>query len=159
MRKLVVCAIFGSIALTVNVASARNVWRECGIGGMIFKKTGWAAITSNIIWDLGTTATSSNASSDDLCEGSTASTASFVNETYANLEEEIAVGQGAYLTAMLNMLGCKGTSHSEIVSGIRSDLSSQMSKAEYSLNSKSQNAENLFNATLSRAQIAHCNSI
>lgn len=159
MRKFILCAIFGSFALTANVASARNIWRECGIGGMLFKKTGWAAITSNIIWDLGTTATSSNASSDDLCEGPTASTASFVNETYANLEEEIAVGQGTHLTAMLNMLGCEGSSHAGIISGVRADLNSQMSQAGYSLNSKSQNAENLFNATLSRAQTAQCRSI
>lgn len=159
MRKFVLCAVFGSFALTANVASARNIWRECGIGGMLFKKTGWAAITSNIIWDLGTTATSSNASSDDLCEGPTASTASFVNETYANLEEEIAVGQGTHLTAMLNMLGCDSTSHTGIISGIRADLSSQMSQVEYTLHSKSQNAENLFNATMSRAQTAQCRSI
>ncbi|MFZ4405475.1 MAG: DUF3015 family protein, partial [Pseudobdellovibrionaceae bacterium] len=135
MRKLLICAVFGSFALTANVASARNIWRECGIGGMLFKSTGWAAITSNIIWDLGTTATSSNVSSDDLCEGSSASTASFIHETYANLEEEIAVGQGTHVTAMLNMLGCDSSTHGGIISGLRSDLNSQMSQPEYSSHS------------------------
>ncbi len=159
MRKILICTIFATSALATNVASARNVWRECGIGGMLFSKTGWAAVVSNIIWDLGTTATSSNVSSDDLCEGSAASTANFINETHANLEEEIAVGKGAHLTAMLNMLGCQSGSHAGIISGIRSDLDSQMSNTEYSVQSKSLNAEKLFNITMSRAQTAQCSSI
>ncbi len=37
-----------------------NLWVDCGIGAMIFDNTAWAAATSNIIWDLGITATTSN---------------------------------------------------------------------------------------------------
>lgn len=159
MRKLLVCSLFVTLALATTEASARNVWRECGIGGMIFKKTGWAAITSNIIWDLGTTATSSNVSSDDLCEGSSASTANYINETYANLEEEIANGHGTHVTAMLNMMGCKEKRHAKIISGLRTDLNAQMSKASYSSNSKSQNAEAFYDATVNRARAAHCAAI
>lgn len=159
MRKLILCTLLASLALTANEASARNVWRECGIGGMIFQKTGWAAITSNIIWDLGTTATTSNISSDDLCEGKKASTAHFINETYANIEEEMAVGEGAHLTAMLNMLGCDNDKHAGIISDLRTDLSSQMSQASYSQQTKSQNAEHFFNTTLTRAHSAQCREI
>lgn len=159
MKKVFLYSLFASIVLSANFASARNVWRECGIGGMIFKKTGWAAITSNIIWDLGTTATSSNVSSDDLCEGSSASAAGLIFETYAVLEEEVAMGKGQHLTAMLNMLGCSESSKAAVVTGLRSDLNVQMSKANYSTNSKSENAEIFFNSTMSHAKAANCSAI
>ncbi|MBI3771765.1 MAG: hypothetical protein HY272_03590 [Gammaproteobacteria bacterium] len=40
----------------------KNPWLDCGIGAMIFTETKWAAVTSNVIWDLGTTAVTSGAS-------------------------------------------------------------------------------------------------
>lgn len=159
MKKIIVCSMAAMMSLAADFASARNIWRECGIGGMIFKDTGWAAITSNIIWDLGTTATSSNASSDDLCEGSTASTAKFINASFANLEEEVASGKGSHLTAMLNMLGCEKAKHQKVISALRSDLFSQMSDANYSSQPKTVSAENFFNSTLYRAESAQCRSI
>jgi hypothetical protein len=159
MRKLLMCAIVACGALVANQASAKNVWRECGIGGMLFKKTGWAAITSNIIWDLGTTATSSNVSSDDLCEGSSASNAKFIYESYANLEEEVAVGGGRHVVAMLNGMGCESSRHAEIITGLQSDLGAQMNNASYSSQPKLQNAEALYDSAVIRAQQAQCRSI
>ena len=55
-------AIISFVMIIVpSIATAdKVVWRDWGIGGMIFSDTSWAAIISNIIWDLGTTATSSN---------------------------------------------------------------------------------------------------
>lgn len=157
MKKLLVISAMACLVALPQVASARNVWRECGIGGMIFTKTGWAAIVSNIIWDLGTTATSSNVSSDDMCEGPTASAASFIHETYTNLEEEVAVGEGKHLTAMLDMLGC--SDQTTIINGLRSDLSNKMSQPSYSTQTRLQKAEGLYNATISRAQAGQCKSI
>src|SRR5688572_5993856 len=36
-----------------------NPFSDCGIGAALFPKTGWAAVTSNVIWDIGTTALTS----------------------------------------------------------------------------------------------------
>lgn len=145
------------ILMAVPQVSARNVWRECGIGGMLFTKTGWAAIVSNVIWDFGSTATSSNVSSDELCEGPKASTAKFIHETYTNLEEEIAVGKGKHLTAMLNMLGC--SEQTAMVKELRSDLSKEMGVSGYSTKTHAQKAEGLFNSAVSHAKTGKCNSI
>ena len=155
MKKKSLLFLFAAITLSVSAANARNIWRECGIGGMLFKDTGWAAITSNIIWDLGTTATSSNASSDDLCEGPTASTAHFINETYVNLEEEAAQGQGQHLTTMLNMMGCDAQAHPAILSGVRVDVKAQISTPAYSTQSQTQNAEVFYNSVVDRVQTQH----
>ncbi len=157
MKRLIALSTLALMMALPQAASARNVWRECGIGGMIFKKTGWAAIVSNIIWDLGTTATSSNVSSDDLCEGPTASTASFINETYANLEEEVAAGEGEHLSAMLDMMGC--TNQSAMVNGLRQDLSAEMATPNYSAKTQTEKAERFFNATMNRAEEGSCNAI
>ncbi len=162
MKKSGLLMIVTCLMLSVNAAEARNVWRSCGIGAMIFTKTGWAAITSNIIWDLGTTATSSNVSSDDLCEGAAANTAEFVNESYANLEEETAKGEGEHLTAMLNMLGCDAKAHPAIISNVRSDLQTQISGSNYSKSSRSENAERYFNTVIDEVTQKHaseCKSI
>ncbi len=157
MRQITGIILVAAVLALPQVASAKNIWRECGIGGMLFQKTGWAAITSNIIWDLGTTATSSNVSSDDLCEGSSASTASFIHETYTNLEEEVAVGEGKHLTAMMSMLGC--SDQGPVVDGIRDDLGQMMGRSDYSSLTRLQKAETFYNSAVSRAAAGNCQSI
>lgn len=120
MRKLLLLSV---LIFSSQAALARNVWRECGIGGMIFDNTGWAAITSNITWDLGTTATISNLSSQDLCEGRSASVAKFIYRSYAKLEEQTAMGSGEHLSAMFSILNCKKSSHEFITSKLQTNLS------------------------------------
>lgn len=142
------------ITLGASSAFARNVWRECGIGGMIFRGTGWAAITSNIIWDLGTTATSSNVSSDDLCEGKGASTAKFIFENYASLEEQTAAGQGEHLSAMLNNLNCEAGSQAAIITSVRTDMAAAISSASFAQKTQSQKAEGYYNSVIKNAQIS-----
>ena len=148
MKKLVFFLAAFIISATSSTAMAKNVWRECGIGGMIFSNTGWAAIISNIIWDLGTTATSSNVSSDDLCEGKSASTAKFIHETYANIEEETALGKGAHLTAMLNIMGCDQASHNQIINKLRGDIQQKMSTPNYSQKTKIKKAEGYYDTLM-----------
>ncbi|MCO4754053.1 MAG: DUF3015 family protein [Bacteriovoracaceae bacterium] len=137
--KMLIIASFCMISLT---AEARNVWRECGIGGMIFTKTGWAAITSNIIWDAGTSATSSNISSEDLCEGPTASVANFVHGSYAVIEEQTVIGGGDHLVAMLDILGCEKSSHDTIIKTVRGNFTNTISQPGYESQSKLDKAKN-----------------
>lgn len=151
--------VFAAVFLMASMAEARNVWKECGIGGMVFKKTGWAAVLSNVVWDLGTTATSSNVSSDDLCEGQAATTAKFVNETYASIEEEVAQGKGEHLSSLLNMLGCEASQHSSLTSDLRRTLKTQMSSASYTQNSNSENAEFFYGASIQYAKDAKCSAV
>lgn len=156
MKKLLLVLV--CLSAFPQFASARNIWRECGIGGMIFTKTGWAAITSNIIWDLGTTATTSQVSSDDLCEGSAASlTAKYVNESYAILEEEIAIGEGEHLTAMLDIMGC--AQHENMIQNLRQNLSQKMVQPSYRAQSHNQKAESFYNNTVILAQTNKCSLI
>ena len=58
-----------SVVHSEEVESIENAYVQCGIGAAIFKNNKTAAIISNIIWDLGTTAISSQTSSPETCEG------------------------------------------------------------------------------------------
>lgn len=125
-----------SLATTPSVQAEQKVnpWKQCGIGAMIFNDNGTAAALSNIIWDLGTTAVSSNISSKNTCEGIKVAAAEFINSTITNIEEETAVGEGAHLTAMLNLMGCEASAHNAIIQDVRADmnvtLSDKSAKAE-----------------------------
>ncbi|GHG59644.1 hypothetical protein GCM10010919_02370 [Alishewanella longhuensis] len=135
-------ALLAVSALTLSMVTAPavqaqqkvNPWKQCGIGAMIFDDNGTAAAISNVIWDLGTTAVSSNVSSQDSCNGLKVAAAEFINSTITNIEEETVIGEGQHLTAMLNLMGCEVAAHSAIIQDVRADLdvsvADKSSKAE-----------------------------
>lgn len=116
-------ATMGSAAAETANNKNLNPWQSCGIGAMVFPSNGVAAAISNVIWDLGTTAVSSNVSSQENCAGEQAKTAMFIQATLPVLEQEIATGEGEYVTAMLALRGCEATSHKAIINAVRKDIS------------------------------------
>ncbi len=107
--------------------SERNIWVDCGIGAMLFKDTAWAAVTSNITWDLGTTATFSHMSSENNCQGQTADAARFMLQNYALVEENLIYGEGEHLSALLDIVECDKTSRSEMSQLLKSSLKTNLS--------------------------------
>ena len=121
-----------SLAGTSTQASERSfadVYADCGIGNMLFGNAGESgrilAIISNVTWDLGTTAHSSNASSEENCKGGEAKTAAYIYHSYPAIESDLAKGQGEYLTAMLDAAECS-VSRDALVSELRINLSGQL---------------------------------
>ncbi|MEI5639312.1 MULTISPECIES: DUF3015 family protein [unclassified Pseudoalteromonas] len=123
MLKATLSAAVLAGAFLAAPAQAQNInpWQQCGIGAIIFPENGAAAAISNIIWDLGTTAVSTNISSQESCAGANVKTAMFIQQTFPVLEQEIAQGEGEYVAAMLNVRGCDATAHADIVTAIRND--------------------------------------
>jgi hypothetical protein len=118
-----------------------NPWIDCGIGAMIFDETGWAAAISNVIWDLGTTAVTSDLSSQNTCNSKKARTALYIGTTYANLSEETVKGDGKHLRAMLDIAGCQPAAHDSVIGALRADFATQVGDAGYAAKSQSQKAE------------------
>jgi len=149
--KLIAFIFFIMIIPGVTMSEDRNVWKQCGIGAMIFDKTPIAAAISNVIWDLGTTATSSNISSPETCKGKTASAATFIHESYANLMDETVVGEGKHLVSLLNIMECSESAHAEVIKSMRKGIPEILEKHDYvsqpSLK-KSENYYNLMNQTI-----------
>jgi hypothetical protein len=122
-----------------------NPWIDCGIGAMIFDETSWAAVISNIIWDLGTTAVISDSLSQQTCNSKKAKTAAYIGTTYANLSEEIAKGDGQHLRAMLDVRGCSADSHQSILSSLRGDFAQSLRDVSYSAKPSVTKAEDFYN--------------
>jgi hypothetical protein len=115
-----------------------EIYKECGIGAMIFSETPVAAAISNVIWDLGTTAVSSNISSAESCEGGKAKMASFIMKSYDNLEVEIASGEGKYIDTLVSMTD-------KDIDVIRAEFSEVIASNEYTSLNAQEKAEKLFN--------------
>lgn len=93
-----------------------RIYTECGLGGAIAPTSDVVAAITNITFDLGTTAISSNLSSPETCNGGKeVKTAALIINNTAAIEKEAAAGQGETLAALEAVSGCS-------TSGIRAGL-------------------------------------
>lgn len=132
---------------STSALSAENLWRDCGIGHWIAGPTwnGLPAMTTNIVWDLGTTATTSHVSTPSICAGPFWAAATFINDTYPLIEEDTAQGSGEHLMAMLDILECDSSIKPNIVNDIRTDFASSVSQSNYGEMNQSEKAEVYYN--------------
>jgi hypothetical protein len=123
MKKTLICSAILVSAIFSTTASAEEVklnpWKHCGIGAMIFEDNGAAAAISNIIWDLGTTAVTSQVSSEDSCEGKPVQAAMFIQDNFNNVIEQTSQGSGEHLNAMLDILNVEPNKQANIIEHIR----------------------------------------
>ncbi len=129
---------------TKPVGSGPNPFVDCGIGAALFPSTHWAAVSSNVIWDVGTTALTSATASPETCSGKTMEAAIFINDTYESLVEEVAKGEGENVTALLNILDCSSNQHGVTTSVIRSSLGDVVASPAYNETSVHERASNLY---------------
>ena|SRR2546423_5729497 len=149
-------AIFLAAALmaVAGQASARefaDIYTDCGLGAMIAPNNGAVAAVTNVTWDLGTTAISSNASSADSCKGGKPKTAAFIFQQYAQLEQDLAQGEGKHLTALMTIAGCEP----QAAQTLRTSFASSVASPAYSTQSHYERAEALFN----QVQQSSCKAI
>ena len=123
---------FGAVAgETKEVGTGPNPFTDCGIGAALFPDTHWAAVTSNVIWDIGTTAVTSATASPETCNAKSVKAAAFIYESYNNLAEETAKGNGEHLAALMNILETEESNREAIINEVRSGLASLVSSPEY----------------------------
>tara|TARA_B110000238_G_scaffold191663_1_gene226106 strand:+ start:2682 stop:3185 length:504 start_codon:yes stop_codon:yes gene_type:complete len=124
--------VLSMAAVSGTALAGPNPYVDCGIGAALFPNTHWAAVSSNVIWDAGTTAVTSATASPDTCQGAEVVAAKFINETYPSVIEDTANGQGAHLSAILEIFGCSGDSHAGIIQDVRSAMSDKVGSDAYS---------------------------
>lgn len=115
--------------------SGPNPFTDCGIGAALFPNTHWAAVTSNVIWDIGTTAVTSATASPQTCNGKSVKTALFIRDTYNTLAEETARGEGEHLSTVLTMMECGSSQQPAAIQAARTAMAQQVSSPEYSAQS------------------------
>ena len=164
MNKLKAVVVAAAVALVpVQTAMARDlgdIFTQCGLGGLIAPKIPALAVTTNIIWDLGTTATSSDLSSPESCKGSSAAAAAMIYQTYPSLERELAQGGGENLDALLALASCESDAHAGMVAALRTDFGAMVNAAVYPQQSRLQQADGLYQAFTQQVEgsfAASCN--
>jgi hypothetical protein len=155
----ILMACFASVSLAAKeVGSGPNPFSDCGIGAALFPEVPIAAVTSNIIWDAGTTALTSATASPETCQGQQLQAAIFINETYANVIEETASGQGEHLSAILQIFGCSTDSHASIIESVRSDMGEKVSAESYNSMDQLQKSADFYDVMNSTIQADHSDS-
>lgn len=139
-----ICISGNVLAQDSEVGSGPNPFTDCGIGAALFPDTHWAAVTSNVIWDVGTTAVISATASPETCQGSAAQAAKFINDTYDSVIEDTARGDGEYVATLLEIYGCEKAAQSDIVDAIRGDVSDIVSADGYDTLSQVEKAESYY---------------
>jgi len=135
-----------------------NPWRDCGIGAAVFEDNGTAAAISNVLWDLGTTAVSSASSSKNSCSGANVESAKFIAESYESLAQETAVGEGAHLTALFEVLECNSDQHAAMAESVRGDFARLVSEARYETQSILEKAQAYHRIVIQRVSAHFANS-
>lgn len=162
MKKILFIALSLLTLFTSTAEASGNPWSDCGIGAAIFTKSPTAAAISNIIWDLGTTAVSSNTITPATCANKSASAAMFIGVTYANLEVETVRGQGQHLKTLLNIYACQPAAQSQIIQTVRHDFAQSIRSSIYAEQTNEQKAESYYNlvqATVSGKFAAQCQTL
>ncbi len=156
MKKLLVAAAMTVLALSPAQAkdsSTRDfgdILGECGLGAMLFPDDRTVAIITNITWDLGTTAASSNSSSPGTCKGGQAETAKLVMQSYPELENDLAAGEGEHLAALMSVANCEAGAAGEL----RADFASVVSAEGFATQSREAKAESLYNVVTNSSACA-----
>jgi hypothetical protein len=155
MKKHIVGIIALALFSTAPIAAQAgpNPFKDCGIGAALFTNTPWAAVTSNIIWDVGTTAVISATASPETCSGSSYTAAIFINETYESLEQDLIQGEGEYINTLASIMSCDADTAAEMTIEVRqviaeSDLAIDHTRLE--------NAEGLYLNVMSTDAAQRC---
>ena len=123
-----------------------DIYTECGIGAIIAPNNEAVAAVTNVTWDLGTTAILSNLSSEETCEGGGGKSAALIFEAYPNIEKDLAIGDGAHLNALLDVVDVDAADRDAVKAELRERLASIATASDYSEQSRYQKAEQLFDA-------------
>lgn len=127
--------------------SGPNPFTDCGIGAALFPNTHWAAISSNVIWDIGITGITSATASPETCnDNSKVEAAKFINETYPSIIEDTARGQGEHLTTTLSMLGCHTDVQPALIDSVRADVRALIADPNYATQSRLEKASAYYSA-------------
>jgi hypothetical protein len=126
--------------------SGPNPYTDCGIGAALFPNTHWAAVTSNVIFDLGITALTSATSSPQTCSGRKVEAAVFIHTTSDELMEETAAGGGEHVVTVLSLFGCDAVGDVGAIREVRNSMGQAVTAADYLSQTRVQKAARYYSA-------------
>lgn len=130
------------------------IYVECGLGAMIAPNHPGVAAVTNVTWDLGTTAISSNTTSPDTCSGGKAKMAAFINDSYEALESELSSGSGTYLDMLTVLARYDSQGKQEFIAALRDDFTKLVAEPGYSDQSRFDQVEALYNIVYKNVDVS-----
>lgn len=145
-----------TLATSLNAKSSDKsfgeIYTDCGIGGLLTAPIPSGAghdilaVVSNVVFDLGTTAISSNVSSVDTCaSGKHEKVATFINHSYEELEKDLAKGEGEYLDTLVSMAKPDNVDEKSYKNELRNNFSNIVASSDYEKLNQYQKSEKLYN--------------
>jgi len=143
-------AVLPTVAMAAekSTGSGPNPFSDCGIGAALFPEHKVLAVTSNVIWDVGTTALTSATASPETCSGKKTTAAKFILDSYESLAEETARGQGAHLDALLSILEVDATEKSAVIASLRTQISEKVTSSTYSSATRLEKSSDYYNSVI-----------
>ncbi|ROQ17952.1 DUF3015 family protein [Marinimicrobium koreense] len=138
----------GALAQNGEVGTGPNPFSDCGIGAAVFPTNGVAAALSNVIWDVGTTAVTSATASPETCSGKNVQAAAFIMESYDNLIEESAQGNGENLATLMSIMDVSEEQREAVTLSLRQEAADVVGSEEYLTLSSQQKAEAFYNGLM-----------
>ena len=123
-----------------------SIYTDCGLGGLMAQHSAGWAVSTNITWDLGTTAITSEMSSPDSCHGGKAVTAMIIYEAFPSIETELAQGRGEHLDALFTLAGRDQVDHARLIAALRAEFAKQVAASDYSTKTRYEKSEALYDA-------------
>lgn len=151
MKLLKLAAASAVLVSTIGTASAdrdfAEIYKECGLGALLFPDDPIIAVVTNVTWDLGTTAVISELSTPESCKGNSAMMASLVIDAHPQLEQDLSVGEGDYLASMVQLMGCEG-SEAQATAALRRNFAETAALGTYFETDALGKAEALYNSAM-----------
>ncbi|MDX1764119.1 MAG: DUF3015 family protein [bacterium] len=122
-----------------------DIYTDCGLGALIAPRNDAVAAVTNVTWDLGTTAISSNASCPDSCQGGQQRSAAFIHQSYPSLEKDLARGSGKYLDTLFALSGAAPEDQPALAEALRSEFTNAVADASYTEQTRFEQAQVLYN--------------
>jgi hypothetical protein len=145
VRKCIFTLALVSMMATTG-AEARGlaeILQECGFGGMVFPKNPTNALISNLLVSPGL-ATTSGITTPSACKGGDATTAVIIRNSYEQIEVELAVGEGAYLSLLADLVKSEKQTEQEFVSALRGEFTEYVSQLTFAEKNRSERVEALY---------------
>ena len=142
---VILVVIILSFSQVVVAREFADIYTECGIGAMIAPNNEAVAAVTNVTWDLGTTAVSSNISSPGTCAGGKEKTAAFIYDSYESLEKDLAKGNGEYLDTLMALVRYESEAKQDLIIALRNDFAKTVAAPGYTTQSRFEKSENLYN--------------
>lgn len=137
-----------------GVGSGPNPFSDCGIGAALFPRHRVPAVTSNVIWDIGTTAVTSATASPETCSGREVQAAAFILDSYDQLAEETARGAGEHITALLNLMGVAEQDRVAVIGNVRASMVQRLADRGYASAEKVQKSSAFYDSLVAAINAA-----